>query len=74
MEFIVNHFFINDLKFIHLKIDLKKNNYLITLTIYINPKQLLNLKALNYSTILYLLTLHLKLNATDLYLKGLTDN
>ncbi len=73
MEFIVNHFFINDLKFIHLKIDSKKNNYL-NLMIYVNLKQILKLKALNYSTILYLFTLHLKLNATDLYLKDLTDN
>ena len=73
MEFIVNHFFINDLKFIHLKIDSKKNNYL-NLMIYVNLKQILKLKNLNSTIILYLFTLHLKLNATDLYLKDLTDN
>ena len=56
MEFIVNHFFINDLKFIHLKIDSKKNNYL-NLMIYVNLKQILKLKNLNY-TIVYLLTLN----------------
>ena len=56
MEFIVNHFFINDLKSIYLKIDSKKNNYL-NLMIYVNLKQILKLKNLN-STIVYLLTLN----------------
>lgn len=49
-------FFLNDLKFIHLKIDSKKNNYL-NLMIYVNLKQILKLKNLN-STIVYLLTLN----------------
>lgn len=56
MEFIVNHFFINDLKSIYLKINSKKSNYL-NLMIYINLKQILKLKNLN-STIVYLLTLN----------------
>ena len=56
MEFIVNHFFINDLKSIYLKINSKKNNYL-NLMIYVNLKQILKLKNLN-STIVYLLTLN----------------
>ena len=65
MEFIVNHFFINDLKFIHLKIDSKKNNYL-NLMIYVNLKQILKLKNLN-STIVYLLIIVylLMLNASS---------
>ena len=59
-------FFLNDLKFIHLKIDSKKNNYLkidskknnyLNLMIYVNLKQILKLKNLN-STIVYLLTLN----------------
>ena len=65
MEFIVNHFFINDLKSIYLKINSKENNYL-NLMIYVNLKQILKLKNLN-STIVYLLIIVylLMLNASS---------